>query len=123
PSLPALMVDKPKFGRLFELLFKDELVSLPPGSQITLSAEAAESAEPKRAEVRLQICDNGPGLPQEALRLIFDPFLVRSDSPLEYGINLMGCFFIVHHHGGHIEAKSEEGKGTTFNLALPLNPN
>src|SRR5258706_4393306 len=33
-SLPALNVEAPKFQRLFELLFKDEIVSLPPGSQI-----------------------------------------------------------------------------------------
>src|SRR5216684_3266919 len=37
-ALPALTVDKSKFVRLFELLLKDEVVSLPPGSQITLSA-------------------------------------------------------------------------------------
>jgi signal transduction histidine kinase len=58
----------------------------------------------------------------EAVRLLFDPFVVRSDSPSEYGINLMACYFIVHHHGGRIEAKSEEGRGTTFTMRLPLNP-
>jgi hypothetical protein len=41
---------------------------------------------------------------------------------MEYGIHLMACYFIVHHHGGRIEAKSEEGRGTTFTLRLPLNP-
>ena len=67
--------------------------------------------------------DNGPGLPKEALRLIFDPFVVRSDSPMEYGINLMACFFIVHHHGGMIVAQSHETKGTSFILRLPVDPN
>src|ERR1035437_5069165 len=38
-SLPALNVDKPKFHRLFELLLKDEVASLPEGSRITISAE------------------------------------------------------------------------------------
>src|SRR2546421_3897083 len=37
--LPLLTVDAPKFHRLFELLFKDEIVSLPAGSKITLSAQ------------------------------------------------------------------------------------
>ena len=57
-----------------------------------------------------------------ALLFVTYPFVVRSDSPTEYGIHLMACYFIVHHHGGRIEAGSEEGKGTCFTLRLPLNP-
>jgi two-component system, probable response regulator PhcQ len=122
-SLPALMVDKPKFFRLFELLLKDEIASLPSGSRITLSAALDDQASPARQQVRIQLADNGPGLPKEALRLVFDPFVVRADSPMEYGIHLMACYFIVHHHGGRIDARSQDGQGTTFTLHLPLNPN
>jgi signal transduction histidine kinase len=122
-SLPILMVDRPKFCRLFELLLKDEIASLPPGSQITLSAELTNGAHPGLEEVQVQVTDNGPGLPKEALRLVFDPFKLRKDSPVEYGIHLMACYFIVHHHGGRIEARSEEGRGTTFAMRLPINPN
>lgn len=121
-SLPALSVDQPKFCRLFDLLLKDELASLPAGSRVTLSAELLASTEPDKGEIQVEVSDNGPGLPKEALRLVFDPFVVRSDSPIEYGIHLMACYFIVHHHGGRIDAKSEEGRGTTFRLRLPLNP-
>jgi two-component system probable response regulator PhcQ len=119
-SLPMLNVDKPKFYRLFELLLKDELASLPAGSRITLTAQLLNGSS--KPEIQVQISDNGPGLPQEALRVIFDPFVVRSDTPAEYGIHLMACFFIVYHHGGKIDAKSEPGEGTTFTLRLPLNP-
>jgi two-component system probable response regulator PhcQ len=119
-SLPALQADKPKFYRLFELLLKDELASLPAGSRVTLTAELQKSdAKP---EILVRISDNGPGLPQEALRVVFDPFVVRSDTPSEYGIHLMACFFIVYHHGGRIDAKSQPGRGTTFTISLPLNP-
>src|SRR5437899_3480885 len=121
-SLPALTVDKPKFTRLFELMVEDELVSLPEGSQISLSAQASEGLA-QEPEIRIDVQDNGPGLSKEALRLIFDPFVVRSDSPMEYGINLMACYFIVHHHGGRIDARSDAGQGTTFTLRLPTNPN
>ncbi|PWU21907.1 MAG: hypothetical protein C5B50_00510 [Verrucomicrobia bacterium] len=120
-SLPALSVDKPKFYRLFELLFKDEIASLPAGSRITLTATSSNGS-PEKAEIQVRLSDNGPGLPKEALRLIFDPFVVRSDSPMEYGIHLMACYFIVHHHGGRIDATSEQGQGTTFTMRLPLNP-
>jgi len=120
-NLPALIVDQPKFERLFELLLRDEAVSLPAGCEVHVTARAAETAG--NPAIAVEIHDNGPGLPKEALRLIFDPFVVRTDTPLEYGINLMAAYFIVHHHGGRIEARSEAGQGTTFALWLPLNPN
>jgi hypothetical protein len=34
----------------------------------------------------------------------------------------MACFFIVYHHGGKIDARSQPGLGTTFTLTLPINP-
>ena len=75
-----------------------------------------------KQQIQVQVADNGPGLPKEALRLVFDPFVVRSDSPIEYGIHLMACYFIVHHHSGRIDARSEEGQGTVFTLHLPTTP-
>jgi two-component system probable response regulator PhcQ len=119
-TLPLLRVDKPKFSRLFELLLREELAMLPAGSRVTLTAELQDGPPP---EIVVQINDNGPGLPEEALRAVFDPFVVRDHrTPSEYGIHLMACFFIVHHHGGKIEAKTKPGQGTTFTLRLPLQP-
>ncbi|HZR18339.1 MAG TPA: hybrid sensor histidine kinase/response regulator [Verrucomicrobiae bacterium] len=120
-KLPELHVDKPKFHRLFELLLKDEIASLPAGSRISFSAKA-DAGHAADQQVEIVLSDNGPGLPKEALRLVFDPFVVRSDSPMEYGIHLMACYFIVHHHGGRINAQSENGAGTTFTIKVPTNP-
>jgi two-component system probable response regulator PhcQ len=119
-SLPSLKADKPKFRRLFELLLNEELSTLPAGSRVLLLAELEGSGA--KQEIVVQITDNGPGLPPDALRVIFDPFVVRDSVPSEYGINLMACFFIVHHHGGRIDAQSRSGRGTTFTLRLPLQP-
>ena len=119
-ALPPLNVDEPKFARLFELLLKDEIASLPAGARVTFTAQLLNDSD--KPEIQVEVSDNGPGMPQEALRVIFDPFVVRSDTPSEYGIHLMACYFIVFHHGGKIEARSEEGRGTTFTLRLPLHP-
>src|SRR5664280_1825395 len=119
-ALPMLKVDKPKFHRLFELLLRDEISALPPGSRVTLTATRLEG---KEAGIQIQVSDDGPGMPKEALRLVFDPFVVRSDTPMEYGIHLMACYFIVHHHAGKIEARSDNGHGTTFTIRMPLDPN
>ena len=109
--------------RLLELLLKDELVILPEGAEIAFTARLAPGSPANRPEIEFEIHDNGPGLPAEALRLLFDPFVPRSDSPQEYGISLMACYFIVHHHGGKIEARRAEPHGTIFRLTLPLDPN
>jgi two-component system probable response regulator PhcQ len=121
-DLPVIRADQPKIYRLFELLFKDEVASLPAGCHITLSANLMANQSPDQQHVEIRVSDDGPGLPKEALRLVFDPFVVRSDSPMEYGIHLMACYFIVHHHAGRINATSENGKGTTFTIQLPTNP-
>jgi two-component system probable response regulator PhcQ len=118
-SLPPLRADKNKFRRLFDLLLKEELSTLPSGSRVMFAAELQNGTKP---EIVLRVSDNGPGLPPDALRVIFDPFVVTGSVPSEYGINLMACFFIVHHHGGKIDAESRPGQGTTFTLRLPLNP-
>ena len=119
PRCHRFTLTRQNFFRLFELLFKDELAMLPAGSKLSLSAELKPGAKP---EILVQISDNGPGLPEEALRVIFDPFTVRGSVPSEYGIHLMACFFIVHHHGGKIEAQNLSGRGTTFSIRLPLKP-
>ena len=121
-ELPAIYVDQRKFGRLFELLLQDEITNLPTGSRITFRARALPQPAGGQAEVQLEIQDNGPGLPQEALRSVFDPFFLRIDDPKEFGINLMACYFIVYHHGGRVEVKSVPSGGTQFILTLPVQP-
>jgi two-component system, probable response regulator PhcQ len=121
-TLPTLQVDKGKIHRLFHLLLKDEVVSLPAGSQVSVSAQTVAAQSGSGQEIQVQIHDNGPGLPEDALRTIFDPFVARSDSPSEYGINLMASYLLVHHLGGKITVKSGEGHGTAFRIRLRTDP-
>ena len=114
-TLPTMRVDKPKFDRLFDLLLKDELAMLPAGCSIVLTAEV------QGGEAAIRLSDNGPALPPTTLQVVLDPFTVTGGTPSEYGINLMACFFIAHHHGGKIEAQSQPG-GNTFIVRLPLKP-
>lgn len=120
-ELPVMAVDKPRFTRLFDLLLRDEIVSLPEGSRITISGTVADGTAGER--ICIQVRDNGPGLSEETLRTIFDPFNARSESPSEHGINLMACYFIVHYHGGKIEARSALNQGTEFRMEFPTSGN
>ncbi len=118
-NLPPLRTDKPRFRRLLELLLKYELALLPAGSQLRLEAEPCTLND--KPGLALTISDNGPTLPQDALRLVMDPLVVRG-SPSEYSINLMVCFFIARQHGGTIEASGKPGGGNQFTIRLPLQP-
>jgi two-component system probable response regulator PhcQ len=118
-GLPPLSVDREKFQRLFDLLLKDEIISLPRGCHIFLNARLHSGAD---QELEIEIRDDGPGLPRDALASIFDPFFLRTDNQQEFGISLMACYFIVFHHGGRIDVRSDEGKGTTFTMTFPMRP-
>jgi two-component system probable response regulator PhcQ len=121
-DLPALRVDEPRFRKLFDFLIRDQVSMLPPGCRMEVTARREAAPNGGGDALVVELTDNGPGLPTDQLRMVFDPFMVRNDSPSEYGINLMACFFIVHHHGGKIEAETLETGGTRFTLRLPLNP-
>jgi two-component system, probable response regulator PhcQ len=118
-GLPPLLVEREKFQRLFDLLLKDEIISLPPGRHIFLNARLGSEAE---QEVKIELRDDGPGLPREELRSVFDPFSLRIGNHHEFGINLMACYFIIYHHGGKIEVQNQEGQGVTFSLTFPVRP-
>lgn len=120
PNLPKLRVDRTKFQKIFDLLFDGELHSLPVGSKLSIKANAEPATPNGTAQVIIEVSDNGPGLPLNALRSIFDPFVVESGDAEQFGLRLMTVYFLAHHHGGHVEASSPEGKGASFRISLPV---
>lgn len=118
--LPSMTVDLLQFERMLDLLIRDELASLPDGSHLTFSAthQPGSAAEPE--SVLLELADDGPSQPSEVIKNLFDPFVLRRDCPQEFGINLMGVYFIAHYHGGRIEAEPAGDRGTLFRLTLPV---
>jgi two-component system probable response regulator PhcQ len=120
-SLPVIHVDAPKFRKLFPLILRDELAHLPENSVIRVDASLQQRPGSK-PEIEVTINDNGPGMPHHAILSMFDPFLMRKQMPQEFGVLLMACYFIVHHHGGRIDVRPSEGQGLTFTLHLPVQP-
>lgn len=119
-DLPGITADAPKFSRLFQLLLKDEIISLPEDSKVVFTGKYHEKDPEFGKCVEISVTDNGPGLPAQDLASVFNPFFVRADNPQEFGINLMACYFIVFHHGGKINVKNASPHGTVFNMKFPL---
>jgi K+-sensing histidine kinase KdpD len=74
-------------------------------------------------KARIQIRDYGPGIPQDELGKIFQRFYrlpQHSTSVRGTGLGLFICRQIIQTHNGEIEAFSQEGRGSTFSILLPL---
>ncbi len=64
--------------------------------------------------------DNGKGIPPESLEKIYDPFFTTKPVGQGTGLGLSIVFGIIKDHKGHIQVKSEVGKGTAFCVSLPI---
>lgn len=65
----------------------------------------------------LIVSDNGPGMPEEVRRSIFNPFFTTKDKGV--GLGLFIVYNIIKAHGGFIEVESEKGSGSSFLIYIP----
>jgi two-component system, cell cycle sensor histidine kinase and response regulator CckA len=81
---------------------------------------AGKKQGPLDKPVFIKISDTGPGIPQELVERIFDPFITTKAEAGGTGLGLSIVSNIIKDHGGSIDVKSKRGKGTTFTITLPL---
>jgi len=73
--------------------------------------------------VHISIQDNGHGMSKETLEQVMEPFYTTKDVGKGSGLGLSLCETIVLAHGGSLDIESEEGKGTTVHVFLPIDLN
>jgi signal transduction histidine kinase len=105
---------------MLNLLINARQAMLGKGGALTIKASTADLT----GELRIQVIDTGPGIPEKLLPKIFQPFFTtkgtaRRGETKGTGLGLSICRDIIEHHHGRIEVQSEVGKGTTFNIYLP----
>lgn len=72
-------------------------------------------------EMMIQISDNGIGIPEEILHKLFDPFFTTKPVGKGTGMGLSISYqIVVDKHSGKLECVSEVGKGSTFNVTIPI---
>jgi len=77
------------------------------------------SAEPDAEQVVILFQDNGPGIPEQALGNIFDPFYTTKPVGKGTGLGLSISYGIIEHHGGELSVSNTPGGGAQFKLCLP----
>lgn len=66
------------------------------------------------------VCDNGNGIPQQAIAKIFQPFFTTKPTGEGTGLGLSLSYDIVTAHGGALKVESTDGNGTAFTITLPI---
>ncbi len=111
-SLGLVMVDDKKITQALLNLCMNAIQAMPEGGTLTLETRREER------DLVLTVSDTGVGIPQEDLKRIFDPFFTKKKGGMGFGLAIVQR--IIEDHRGRIESQSEEGKGTTFTIRLPL---
>ena len=83
------------------------------------SAQRQEARNGLEDFIKLSVIDNGTGIAEGIINKIFDPFFSTKSKTEGTGLGLAVVHGIIQSHRGSIKVKSEEGKGTTFEILLP----
>jgi two-component system NtrC family sensor kinase len=116
PELPELCADPAQLTQVLVNLVVNALQAMPTGGTLTISTRAT------KAKVCLLVRDTGEGISEELLGRIFLPFFTTKDVNEGTGLGLSVVHGIVTAHGGSIDVRSERGRGTCFEICLPLTP-
>ena len=96
--------------------------AMPDGGTLYVSTRVSHGADPEflmADSVLIQIRDTGNGIAEEHVPHIFEPFFSTKEEK-GTGLGLWVSQGIVQAHGGSIKLRSREGRGTVFNVALPI---
>ncbi|HEX6884203.1 MAG TPA: ATP-binding protein [Planctomycetota bacterium] len=111
-GLPLVMVDEARIKQAILNLLVNARQAMPEGGELLVRLRRM------RSQVELSITDTGLGMSAEKLARIFEEYW--SDKPGGTGLGLPTARRIVEEHGGSISALSEEGRGSSFAMLLPL---
>lgn len=113
PSLPDVWADFDQLRQVFVNLTLNAIQAMPNGGTLTL-----RTLLDKEGSVRVDVEDTGSGISRENMQKLFTPFFTTKGKGQGVGLGLAVTQGIIEKHGGRIEVKSEEGKGTTFSVYL-----
>jgi PAS domain S-box-containing protein len=115
-ELPEVYCLPSQLNQVFMNLFVNAAQAIENHGEVTIRTGRAGE------EAWVEVADTGKGIPRENLNRIFEPFFTTKPVGQGTGLGLSLSYSIVLKHKGRIEVASQVGKGTTFRVILPINP-
>jgi signal transduction histidine kinase len=112
-QLPSFYFDPDQIGQVLQNLLKNSIEAMNDGGTILIATSLKEN---KWASLEIQ--DSGPGMTDQIKQQVFTPYF--STKQRGTGLGLAIVQRIVTEHGGNILVESEPGKGTKFEVRLPV---
>ena len=122
PKLPKLMSDRGGLRQILVNLMNNASEAMMKGGNIyfkTRYRSAPLEGSESRGLVEVTVSDDGPGIPEEMKKRVFEPF-VSSKGSGHSGLGLSIVLNLINGLKGNIVCQSEEGKGTRFKIELPV---
>jgi signal transduction histidine kinase/CheY-like chemotaxis protein len=129
PELAEVQADPGQIEQVIMNLVINSRDAMPAGGQITIKTASA-SLSPAQAQamteaqpgnfVCLSIQDTGTGMSGEIQKHLFEPFFTTKERGKGTGLGLSVVYGIVKQHNGWVNVRSETGKGSVFDIYLPV---
>ena len=113
-NIPEIECIPSQLNQVFMNLLVNAAQAIPERGEITVRTRRVDD------RVCIEISDTGTGIPQELMNRIFDPFFTTKPVGTGTGLGLSIAHGIIRKHKGRIEVRSEPGKGTSFQVYLPI---
>ncbi|HEY3197267.1 MAG TPA: ATP-binding protein [Nitrospirales bacterium] len=116
-NIAAVSMDEVLMRQALSNLVQNAVEAMPKGGSVQISTAMVQSHS-GRPELELRITDSGLGIPGDRLDKIFLPFYTTKTKGTGLGLALVHKIVLLHN--GRIQVESQEGKGTTFRVHLPI---
>jgi PAS domain S-box-containing protein len=113
-AIPEVMASTNQIRQVLLNMFKNAKEAMPNGGSLIVRTSQEDN------KVLIHIQDTGVGIPGEIRNKIFEAFFTTKQKVKGVGLGLPVCYGIIRDHGGEIKVESEEGRGTTFTISLPI---
>lgn len=113
-DLPSIEVDTNQMSQVFINVFLNAIQAMEKGGTLKIAAVKLGG------RLVVKVSDTGKGISKDALPKVFDPFFTTKGEGTGTGLGLWVTQGIIERHGGTIQLSSQEGRGTTVEIELPL---